>query len=96
MALRIIFALLLCAPPALAGGPIAEVVCAPREAMVQRLSTTQGAAIAATGLRDMETVLEIWTSPKGDWTLVQSYTDGLSCILAMGAEWDMPRLPDAG
>jgi hypothetical protein len=96
MSCRIILAVLLCPSAALAGGPIAEILCAPREAMVQRLTGTHGATLAATGLRDTETVMEVWTSPRGDWTLVQSYTDGQSCILAMGADWDMPDLPGAG
>jgi hypothetical protein len=96
MQARIILALLLAATGAQAAGPIAEVVCAPREVMLQRLTTGQGSALAATGLRDTETVMEVWTSPAGDWTLVQSYTDGMSCILAMGADWDMPPLPEAG
>jgi Flp pilus assembly protein TadB len=96
METRIMLAVLLWSTAAQAGGPIAEVICAPRDVMLQRLTTTQGAALAATGLRDTETVMEVWTSPKGDWTLVQSYTDGQSCILAMGADWDMPDLPGAG
>jgi hypothetical protein len=93
---RIILVLLFAAATAQAGGPIGEVICAPRAAMVQRLTTAQGAALAATGLRDTETVLEVWTSPGGNWTLVQSYADGLTCILAMGAAWDMPRTPGPG
>jgi len=96
MRARIILVLFLSSTGAQAGGPIAEVICAPREVMLQRLMTAQGSALVATGLRDTETVMEVWTSPAGDWTLVQSYTDGISCILAMGADWDMPPLPDAG
>ena len=41
-------------------------------------------------LRDPETVLEVWTSPQGRWTLVQSHANGQSCIVAMGENWDMP------
>jgi hypothetical protein len=93
---RIMLAVLLGPTSVQADSPIAEILCAPREAMVQRLTTTQGASLAATGLRDTDTVMEVWTSPRGDWTLVQSYVDGLSCILAMGADWDMPDLPGAG
>jgi hypothetical protein len=93
---RIILALVLGTSSAQAGGPIAEVICAPRDVMLRRLTMAEGATLAATGLRDTETVMEVWTSPGGNWTLVQSYTDGLSCILAMGADWDMPRPPGAG
>lgn len=73
-----------------AESPIAEVICAPRAEMVDRLRRTFGANIAATGLRDMETVMEVWTSTAGRWTLVQSYADGRMCILAMGEAWEMP------
>jgi hypothetical protein len=39
------------------------------------------------GVSNVEIVMEIWTDPRGDWTLVQSYMDGRSCILAMGEAW---------
>jgi hypothetical protein len=87
---------LLIAPAARADSPIAEVVCAPRAEMVNRLTRSYGANMAASGIRDIEAVMEVWTAPSGQWTLVQTYADGRSCILAMGADWDMPRLPDAG
>ena len=44
--------------------------------------------------------MEIWTNPKsGDWTLVQTYVEGNSCIVAMGEYWenltpiDTPEMP---
>ena len=79
-----------------AGSPIAEVVCAPRDEMVARLTRQMGSTMAASGIRDGEAVIEVWTAPSGDWTLVQTYTDGRSCILAMGAAWDMPPPAKAG
>lgn len=81
--------------PARAAGPIAEVICFPRAQMVERLSRHYGATLAGSGLRNMEMVMEIWTDPQGDWTLVQNYTDGRSCILAMGEFWETPRAADA-
>jgi hypothetical protein len=77
--------------PVVAGGPIAEVICFPRAALVERLRGQYGATLAGSGLRNMEMVMEIWTDPQGDWTLVQNYTDGKSCILAMGEFWETPR-----
>jgi hypothetical protein len=79
-----------------AGSPIAEVICAPRDEMVARLTRQMGSTMAASGIRDAEAVIEVWTAPSGDWTLVQTYTDGRSCILAMGAAWDMPPPAKAG
>jgi hypothetical protein len=70
--------------PVSAFNPVAEVICAPRADIVARLA---GATVAGTGLRDAEAVLEVWTRPSGDWTLVQSYANGTACILAMGEAW---------
>ena len=71
--------------PVAAQNPIAEVICAPRAEILARLS---GAKVAGAGLRDAEAVLEVWTRPSGDWTLVQSYANGTACILAMGEAWE--------
>jgi hypothetical protein len=90
---RLALLLLWPALTAQAESPIAEVICAPRAEMVDRLTVRMGSAVTATGIRDIEAVMEVWTSPSGRWTLVQTYSDGRSCILAMGEAWDMPALP---
>jgi len=72
--------------------PIAEVVCVPRSELLTRM---RGADVAGAGLRDTEAVLEIWTKPSGDWTLVQTYANGNACILAMGEAWEGALPPPA-
>ena len=48
-----------------------------------------GAERQGTGLRDPETLVEIWITPSnGDWLIVQNYTNGTSCIVAMGEYWE--------
>lgn len=84
--------LMLLAGPAAAESPIAEVICVPRAELVQKLA---GAKVTGSGLRDTETVLEVWTKASGDWTLVQSYADGTACILAMGDAWEALSPPPA-
>lgn len=91
MTTRIVLALLVALPmalPAQAGGPIAEVICAPRDQMLARLQQGMGAELAGQGLRTEEAVIEVWADARGDWTLVQTWTDGKSCILAMGEGWE--------
>jgi hypothetical protein len=78
--------------PAAAVNPIAEVICIPRTELAQRL---RGAELSGLGVRDTETVLEVWTKASGDWTLVQSYADGMACILAMGEAWEAVPPPPA-
>ncbi len=94
---RIALALVVCLPTVTAAkSPIAEVICAKRAEMVQKLTVTYHSSVAATGLRDMEAAIEVWADPDGRWTLVQTYTDGMTCILAMGEAWDMPGVRAEG
>ena len=75
--------------------PIAEVLCEPRPMLVKRLQATGDARLAAMGMRDPDTMLEVWSTPDGRWTLVQAQADGTVCILAMGLHWEtlVPRDP---
>lgn len=80
--------------PASAASPIAEVICAPRGEMRQTLSDRFGVQQSGLGTRDPETVMEVWTSQSsGDWTLVLTYADGKSCIVAMGENWQAMEPP---
>lgn len=87
MLTRITLCALLLAPAARAQSPIAEVICAPREQMEQRLTTQYRAQMQGTGLRGPEAVMEVWADAHGSWTLVQRYASGRSCIVAMGEGW---------
>lgn len=95
VALAVVIPLLVVAVPAQSETPIAEIICAPREQMLDRLRLSYGAELAGSGLRSAEAMIEVWAAPDGDWTLVQSYVDGRSCIVAMGEGWDNMALPGA-
>jgi hypothetical protein len=73
--------------PALAKSPIAEVLCAPTPRLHDKLERQFGSQRAATGVRSPEQIMEVWTSEKGDWTMVVTYSTGTSCIVAMGQDW---------
>jgi len=70
--------------PAKAATPIAEVICAPWAEIVVRLTRQYRAQLSGNGIRDPESVMEIWSDAEGRWTLVQRNANGTSCILAMG------------
>lgn len=94
MLVRLIpFLALTCAMPA-HSTPIAEIICAPRAQMVDRLTRQYRAEVQGSGLRDQDQMMEIWAAPSGDWTLVIAYATGQSCIVAMGQAWDMPAPAD--
>ena len=84
----------LSAIPAAVASPIAEVICAPSAELTDRLEHQFGESLRAQGLRDPETMLEVWSSDlTGRWTLVMSYASGRSCIVAMGEHWDQIPAP---
>ena len=74
--------------PARATTPIAEVICASRADIVLRLTRQYRAQLSGNGIRDPESVMEIWSDAEGRWTLVQRNANGTSCILAMGEHWN--------
>ncbi|MHC0054369.1 hypothetical protein [Actibacterium sp. D379-3] len=85
---RLAVALAVFALPADAASPIAEIICAPRDEMAQRLSGQYGHVRNGIGMRGPESMVEVWTSERsGDWTLLMTYADGKSCIVAMGENW---------
>jgi len=80
-------------PMAQAASPIAEIICAQRDEMVRKLERQFGEVKQGIGLRGPEQVMELWSSPhSGDWTLVMTYANGTSCIVAMGEGWQ-PLMP---
>lgn len=83
------------APAAQAQSPIAEVICAPRDQLIARLRQAHGAELQGQGIRNEDAVIEVWADPKGDWTLVQNWASGQSCILAMGFGWEAAIPPPA-
>ncbi len=74
-----------------AASPIADVICDATPRMRDRLTTQFGNRQEATGIRSPEQIMEVWTGPRGDWTLVMTYADGKSCIVAMGENWQQTQ-----
>jgi hypothetical protein len=86
----VLLALSICAlPPNSGQSGIADMVCEDSARLQERLTQRTGALRQGRGLHEPGTLIEMWVTPDtGDWTLVQSYPDGISCIVAMGAYWE--------
>ena len=66
----------------------ADVVCAPRADLVEKLQSTYGETRHGMGMRGPESILEIWRSEStGSWSVVMTYADGRACIVAAGDQW---------
>ena len=77
--------------PTLAHAQMSDVRCDDSTRMTETLKEVIGAERQGMGLRDPETMLEVWvTARNGDWVIVQNYANGTSCIVAMGAHWERP------
>jgi len=61
--------------------------CAPRDAVVQKLASLTEIQ-SGIGLASKQSLIEIWTSGStGTWTVVMTFTSGVSCIMAYGSGW---------
>jgi hypothetical protein len=72
--------------PAVAADPSA--VCGPRKEIMKQLSQSFSEAPTAIGVTSTGELLQVLASAdKSTWTIVVSRPDGLSCIVAAGADW---------
>ena len=61
--------------------------CTEREAIVENLKEKYNEKPVSYGMTTSGTVMEIFVSPIGSWTMVVSHPVGLSCYTAFGDEW---------
>ncbi len=90
MTRKLAIAMGLCsALPQLAQAQLSDLICDDTSRLQQQLETVVGAKQQARGMRDPESLIEVWIVPgSGDWTIVQNYANGTSCILAIGEFWE--------
>jgi|TARA_R100001530_G_scaffold16176_2_gene14293 hypothetical protein len=65
---------------------IAE-ICLARENLITQLSLQHGEKITAQGLISNGMVMELLVSTEGNWTILISRSDGISCVAATGEGW---------
>ncbi|MEL6642640.1 MAG: hypothetical protein AAFQ79_01785 [Pseudomonadota bacterium] len=66
----------------------AQTFCAERQAITDRLQSGYGETYAGGGVRNAESIFEIWKSDeKGTWTILMTMADGRSCVMASGTNW---------
>ena len=84
--------LLISALPAPASTPLAEIVCEERDLLLQRFARAKGAERQGHGMRGPDAIVEVWAVPStGAWTMVQTYANGIACVVAMGDHWEALR-----
>ena len=85
----ILFAGLCATLPQGAQAQFSDLFCDDTSRLHEQLQTVGGASPQASGIRDPDAMIQIWIVPSnGDWTIVQNYANGTSCVLAMGEYWE--------
>jgi hypothetical protein len=63
-------------------------VCGTRDVLVEKLSNEFQENQAAVGMLHDTAILEVFVSEQGSWTILATGTDGQSCVLAAGKNWE--------
>jgi hypothetical protein len=71
----------------------AQMACMKREVLVKQLTEKYKEVPSGQGLVGTTAMIEVYVSDKGTFTLVSSYTNGVSCILSAGDNWEMTAPP---
>jgi hypothetical protein len=79
-----------------AGAAEAAQKCGKHEDIVKVLASKYQESRRAMGLVSAQSVMEIYMSPKGTWTMLVSNTKGESCIVAAGEAWQELAIQAAG
>lgn len=75
---------------------VAKTVCGDRDTFLARLGNTYSEQPVAMGLTSDGTVMEVLTSDTGTWTILVTYPNGRTCMVAAGDSWEPIALPASG
>ena len=67
--------------------------CGKRSDFITALAKRYDESPIGRGVAGEVNVVELTISPAGSWTIIATYTDGQTCILAAGKDWkfSMPK-----
>lgn len=65
----------------------AQTSCGARQDVADKLKRGYDEQPSALGLAHNGTVVEVFTSPTGTWTIILTRPDGVSCLMATGESW---------
>ena len=70
--------------------PVAEAqtACGKRETIVKMLSDKFSEQRHGGGTSGQSSLIEVYTSPSGTWTIIASGARGFSCVIAAGNDWN--------
>ena len=74
----------------------AQSICNKRIEMVTKLETEYQEFVTAIGMAGNGSIVELFVSDTGSWTLLLSQPNGISCLMAAGENWETIPIPVKG
>ena len=74
----------------------AQMLCAPRADIIAGIDKKYKERPNAFGIAGEKTLVELFTSATGSWTMIMTRPGGVSCIMAVGQSWETLPQPKAG
>ncbi len=69
----------------------AQFPCGKRADFIKTLADKYNETTKALGIANQTNLVEVFTSPKGTWTIMVTQPKGQTCIIAAGSSWeDLP------
>lgn len=72
----------------LMAGPAAAKACLKHDDIVERLKGKFQEKQLGYGLIGDKAIMEIFASEKGSWTIIITRSNGISCVVAAGTDWE--------
>jgi hypothetical protein len=75
----------------------AQAVCGDRGELIKKLEKSYSETPQSMGLASNGSMIEIYASPNGSWTIVMTQPDGVTCLMAAGDNWEnLPEKKNVG
>ena len=72
---------------------IAQTVCGKRAEIVERLNTGYQELQNSAGIAANGNLVEVFASKKGNWTIIFTKPGGMTCLMAVGENWQVIKEP---
>ena len=79
---------------AFAPAALAQPVCGSHQSISENLKKSYTEAPVSMGITSGGGIIEVFSSPKGTWTLVITQPNGMSCLIAAGQDWEELPKPE--
>ncbi len=73
---------------------VAQTECADHNQITDRLATKYSESRVGIGLDGNGRVVEVFASRQGSWTILVTFPDGRTCLIAAGEDWQPLMLAD--